>query len=134
MKKYFLLLLIFTKIGNAQNLNLADSLVKDLAKQKTDTGKLKTLSELSFYYATNNPALSLKYANEQKQIAEKIEKAMKADEAVRREIYRIATTISGSGKLTDYGTVKAQEYLKKWAKEKKDSSDSTPTPDQDPKK
>lgn len=68
------------------------------------------------------------------QIAEKIEKAMNADEAVRREIYRIATTISGSGKLTDYGTVKAQEYLKKWAKEKKDSSDSTPTPDKDPKK
>jgi len=70
------------------------------------------------------------------QIAEKIEKAMKADELVRREIYRIATTISGSGKLTDYGTAKAQEYLEKWAKENKDSSDSTPTPspDKDPKK
>jgi hypothetical protein len=70
------------------------------------------------------------------QIAEKIEKAMKADEAVRREIYRIATTISGSGKLTDYGTAKAQEYLAKWAKEHKDSSDSkpTPSPDKDPKK
>lgn len=72
------------------------------------------------------------------QIAEKIEKTMKADEAVRREIYRIATTISGSGKLTDYGTAKAQEYLTKWAKENKDRSDSTPTPtptpDKDPKK
>ncbi len=70
------------------------------------------------------------------QVADKIEKAMKADEAVRREIYRIATTISGSGKLTDYGTAKAQEYLTKWAKEHKASSDSTPTPtpDKDPKK
>ncbi len=51
---------------------MVDSLLKDLAIQKTDTGKLKTLSELSFFYATNNPALSLKYANEQKQIAEKV--------------------------------------------------------------
>jgi hypothetical protein len=70
------------------------------------------------------------------QIAQKIEKAMRDDEAIRREIYRIATTISGSGKLTDYGTAKAQEYLAKWAKEHKDSSDSkpTPTPDKDPKK
>ena len=51
---------------------MADSLLKDLATQKTDTGKIKTLSELSFFYATNNPALSLKYANEQKQIAEKV--------------------------------------------------------------
>ncbi len=68
------------------------------------------------------------------QIAEKIEQAMKADEAVRREIYRIATTISGSGKLTDYGTAKAQEYLTKWAKENKASSDSTTSPDKDPKK
>lgn len=72
MKKYCLLLLLFTQMGYAQNLNMADSLVKDLATQKTDTGKLKTLSELSFYYATNNPALALKYANEQKQIAEKV--------------------------------------------------------------
>ena len=68
------------------------------------------------------------------QIAEKIEKAMEADEAVRSEIYRIATTITGSGKLTDYGTAKAQEYLKKWAKENKDRNNSTPGRDKDPKK
>jgi hypothetical protein len=53
------------------------------------------------------------------QLAEKIEKAMQADEAVRREIYRIATAVTGGGKLDNYGTPKAQEYLLKWAQESK---------------
>ncbi len=72
MKKYSLLFLFFSQIVYCQYKNKADSLLNDIAAQKTDTGKIKTLSELSFYYATNNPALSLKYANEQKLIADKI--------------------------------------------------------------
>ena len=67
-------------------------------------------------------------------LADKIEKAMKVDEAVRREIYRIATAVTGGGKLSDYGTPKAQEYLTKWAKENKESGSSTPKSDKDPKK
>lgn len=47
------------------------------------------------------------------------------DPAVRKEIARIANTIINAGKLKDYGTPKAQEYLEKWAKEF-----STPSPDQ----
>ena len=66
--------------------------------------------------------------------ADKIEKAMKDDDAVRREIYRIATAVTGGGKLSDYGTPKAQEYLTKWAKENKESGSSTPRSDKDPKK
>lgn len=53
------------------------------------------------------------------ELAEKIEQAMKGDQAVRREIYRIATAVTGGGKLTDYGTQRAQDYLTKWAKEKR---------------
>jgi hypothetical protein len=48
-----------------------------------------------------------------KKVVEQIEK----DEAVRKEIGRIATTIVESGKLANYGTARAQEHLKKWAKE-----------------
>ncbi len=53
-----------------------------------------------------------------------VEKAAKAveekaaeDPAVRKEVGRIANTIINNGKLKDYGTAKAQEYLQKWAKE-----------------
>ena len=52
-------------------------------------------------------------------LADKIENAMKADEAVRREIYRIATAVADLA----YGTPKAQEYLTKWAKESKEKVD-----------
>jgi hypothetical protein len=55
---------------------------------------------------------------------EEVEKAAKAleeylakNEATKAEVGRIANTIIDAGKLADYGTPKAQEYLKKWAKE-----------------
>lgn len=55
---------------------------------------------------------------------EEVEKAAKAledylakNEGTKAEVGRIANTIIDAGKLTDYGTPKAQEYLKKWAKE-----------------
>jgi hypothetical protein len=41
----------------------------------------------------------------------------KGNEAFRAEIGRIANTIIDAGKLENYGTAKAQEYLKKWAQE-----------------
>ncbi len=56
--------------------------------------------------------------------AEDIEKAAKAveeycekNEAMRAEVGRIANTIINAGKLKDYGTERAQEYLQKWAKD-----------------
>jgi hypothetical protein len=49
--------------------------------------------------------------------AQAIEKKASEDSSVRKEIARIANTILQSGKLDNYGTPKAQEYLKKWAKE-----------------
>ena len=79
-------------------------------------------------------ALIQKRATEEQviQIAEKIELEMNADEAVRREIYRIATAVSGGGKLSDYGIPKAQEYLSKWAKASKESGDAQPAPTKTP--
>jgi hypothetical protein len=49
--------------------------------------------------------------------AKKVEERIEKDEAVRKEVGRIAATIVESGKLANYGTARAQEHLKKWAKE-----------------
>jgi hypothetical protein len=46
-----------------------------------------------------------------------VEEHVKQNEAARKEVGRIARTVVEGGKLTDYGTPKAQEYLRKWAKE-----------------
>jgi hypothetical protein len=46
-----------------------------------------------------------------------IEAYAKENEAARKEVGRVARTIVEGGKLADYGTPKAQEYLRKWAKE-----------------
>jgi hypothetical protein len=44
-----------------------------------------------------------------------VEAYVKSNEAARTEVGRIATTIVNSGKLDNYGTAKAQDYLRKWA-------------------
>ncbi len=49
--------------------------------------------------------------------AKAVEERCAKDEAARREVGRIANTIIDAGKLENYGTAKAQDYLKKWAKE-----------------
>lgn len=50
--------------------------------------------------------------------AERIEKAFTEDPAIRREVTRIAKTIVDAGKLSNYGTAKAQEFLKRWSEGK----------------
>lgn len=49
--------------------------------------------------------------------AKRLEEAAAKNEAVKREIARITSTIIDAGKLENYGTPKAQEYLKKWKEE-----------------
>jgi hypothetical protein len=49
--------------------------------------------------------------------AKAIEERVEKEEAVRKEVARIASTIVDSGKLENYGTARAQQYLRKWAKE-----------------
>ena len=45
-----------------------------------------------------------------------VEEFIAKNEAARKEVGRIARTIVNSGKLENYGTSRAQEYLRKWAK------------------
>lgn len=47
--------------------------------------------------------------------AEAIEQAIAKSKAIEKEIGRIASTIVASGKLENYGTERAQGYLKSWA-------------------
>jgi hypothetical protein len=68
---------------------------------------------------------------------EDVEKAAKAleehvanDEAARKELGRIASTIVNAGKVENYGTATCQEYLKKWAKEYGPKPDSKDAPEQ----
>lgn len=70
---------------------------------------------------------------------EEVEKAAKAveeyvakNEATKAEVGRIANTIIDAGKLTDYGTPKAQEFLKKWAKEYRKPKKDEPSPRKQP--
>ncbi len=46
-----------------------------------------------------------------------VEEYIQTNEAARRDVGRIARTIVESGKLSNYGTERAQEHLRKWAKE-----------------
>lgn len=56
-------------------------------------------------------------ADDVEKAALEVEKRAAADPRVRKEVGRIANTIITAGKLQDYGTPKAQEFLQKWAKE-----------------
>ncbi|MFN0017673.1 MAG: hypothetical protein ACKVP0_05390 [Pirellulaceae bacterium] len=46
-----------------------------------------------------------------------VEKYVEKNEAARKEVGRIASTIIDAGKLSSYGTPRAQEHLRKWAKD-----------------
>lgn len=73
MKKLLLMLfLCYGHMAYCQDKAFEDSLVRDLAAQATDTGKIKTLSELAFFYAANNAPLSLKYAQQEKELAGRV--------------------------------------------------------------
>ncbi len=58
--------------------------------------------------------------------AEKVEARAETDPAVRAELARISTTIVNSGKLSNYGTPRAQEYLRKWAQKYGANKSATP--------
>jgi hypothetical protein len=65
--------------------------------------------------------------------AKEIEIKMSEFPAIRKEIGRISNTIVDSGKIANYGTARAQEYLQRWAKEiGRDSPDDKSPPGKDP--
>jgi hypothetical protein len=49
--------------------------------------------------------------------AKAVEEYVKDNAAARKEVGRIAKTVVEGGKLDNYGTATAQDYLRKWAKE-----------------
>ncbi len=49
MKYLLIITLLCAKHCYSQNTHVSDSLLNDLSKQQTDTGKIKTLSELTFF-------------------------------------------------------------------------------------
>ncbi|MEN9557492.1 MAG: hypothetical protein RLZZ232_3778 [Planctomycetota bacterium] len=59
-----------------------------------------------------------------------VEKQAAQNPRIRKEVARIANTIINAGKLQDYGTPKAQEFLKKWATEFAKSEASPEPPEQ----
>lgn len=68
--------------------------------------------------------------NAAKALIEFVEK----DNEAKKELGRIATTIVNAGKLSDYGTPRAQEFLAQWAKDygtkSKDESNTPKKPDE----
>ena len=60
------------------------------------------------------------------QAARIIEQRCAMEPIIRAEVERVASTIVKSGKLENYGTARAQEYLQKWAREK--AKDAKPNP------
>jgi small subunit ribosomal protein S20 len=61
--------------------------------------------------------------------AKAVEEYVKDNEAARKELGRISNAVVGGGKLSDYGTVPAQDYLRKWAKEYGQKPEREPKPD-----
>ncbi len=59
--------------------------------------------------------------------AEAVEQAAAKDEAVRKEVHRIATTIVRAGVVENYGTPAAQAYLRKWAAEAEGGQEPEPS-------
>jgi hypothetical protein len=47
--------------------------------------------------------------------AQALESYLEKHQSAQREVGRISKTIISSGKLPNYGTPRAQEYLRKWA-------------------
>lgn len=66
--------------------------------------------------------------------AKKIEAFLKDNEPAQRTLGRIANTIVDSGKLANYGTPRAQDYLRKWARKYRPQDKEEPKKSEDPKK
>ena len=69
--------------------------------------------------------------------AAKVEEEVKKNPALRKRLFEVTNRIIDAGKLENYGSEKAQEYLTKWSKElapKKDDKKKTAKEENDRKK
>lgn len=89
--------------------------IEDLTGEKAQPGRPQQDPKIP----TLLRAVIQKTATEEdvKKAAAAVEAYVKDNEAARKEVGRIARTVVEGGKLDDYGTAPAREYLKKWAKE-----------------
>ncbi|MCI0461874.1 MAG: hypothetical protein L0Z62_33400 [Gemmataceae bacterium] len=85
--------------------------LKELMRQATDAGTDPNLRALL------RPVIQKDAKPEDvDKAARAVEEYVAKNAAARAEVGRIANTIVDAGRLENYGTAKAQEYLKKWAK------------------
>ncbi len=68
----FIAILLTLTFGNAQDMIVADSIVKQLTLSKSDTNRVLLLEKLSEIYTRASPALTLKYAQEGLTLAQKL--------------------------------------------------------------
>jgi hypothetical protein len=107
---------------------ILEAVVKEVGGKAPKLAELEGMKEMARPAPTQEPDPNLRNllrpVIQKDAKPEEVDKAAKAVEeyvaknaAARAEVGRIANTIINAGKLEDYGTPRAQEYLKKWAKE-----------------
>ena len=90
--------------------------MREMIAKESTSGSSENLDVRSLL----RPLIQLDATKEQvEESAKKIVAAMEKSPELRKEIYRIATTIVESGKLPNYGTEWAREQLTQWAAEAK---------------
>lgn len=105
---------------------ILDAIVKEVGGKAPQLEELEGARPMTRRPAANEPDIRalLGPVIRKEAKAEDVEKAAKAveeyvakNDAARTEVGAIANRIIEAGKLKDYGTPKAQEFLAKWAKE-----------------
>jgi hypothetical protein len=107
---------------------ILDAIVKEVGGTAPKFEELEGAKDLVRKPAANEPDPMLRTllrpviqrdaeADDVTKAAKALEEYVAKNAAARTEVGRIANTIIDNGKLENYGTAKAQEYLKKWAKE-----------------
>jgi hypothetical protein len=92
--------------------------LEDLPDMKQSREKMTGNANVEEGIAQLRRLIQLKAKPEEvEEAAKKIEALFQKDVSVKQDIGRRAATIVNGGKVENYGTSKAQDYLRKWAKE-----------------
>ncbi len=101
------------KMPSTEDLLASDPAMREMASRGESAGK-----DAPEIRSLVRPLIQLNASDaDVEKAAKEIESKMAEFPAIRKEIGRIANTIVDSGKLGNYGTARAQEYLQQWAKE-----------------
>lgn len=112
----------------ADALKIAQAVAKALGDQQMPTAQDIGIAERPAmrddgkYEQLMRPLIQKSASDEEvEQQAQKIEAAAAEDPMLKKRIHDVANRIINAGKLENYGTARAQSYLKKWAREFGDS-------------